>query len=133
MKMKLLLIAFLLIAGASLSLAQGELLTDGHSLKRCLDIMEKAKKGEELTAQEQTIAGYGLGYFKGFSDANALTQAIGVAFPFKVPGTVSFFDSAMAVKKYIENHPESLDLQAALLVAVAFKEQYPNPDYKPPK
>lgn len=131
--MKTLLLTFFLIAGTSLGLAQGDLLSDGHSLKRCLDIMAKAKKGEDLTTQEQVVAGYGLGYFKGFSDSNALTQAIGVTFPYKVPATVSFFGSAMAVKKYIDNHPEDLDLQAALLVALALKQEYPNPDFKPAK
>jgi len=119
------------VLGAT-SVAQSDQLTDGHSLKRCLDLMERANKGEELEVKDQILVGYGLGFFKGFSDASALTRTIGVEFPFKVPGTVSFIQSALAVKSYLDSHPENLDLQAAIVVALALKEEFPNPDYKPP-
>lgn len=131
--MKSLVFALLLmgVVGTA-SAGQGDQITDGHSLKRCLDLMEKANNGDELAVKDQVLVGYGLGFFKGFSDANALTLSIGVQFPFKVPGNVSFIQSALAVKKYVDSHPEILNLQAALVVALALKEEYPNPDYKPP-
>src|ERR1700680_1567846 len=90
-------------------------ITDGNSLLR---LCEAALK-PEMARVDLLDRMYLMGYIKGFVDAHAGTTA------YDIPPSVTTEQAVRVIKKWLEDHPKTLDQQAASLIDLSLRDAFP--------
>jgi hypothetical protein len=107
--------------------------TDGNSLARTIKVIHRMDTLDFSTAEGRDALTL-QGYFAGFLDSSRewrRDSTIEIKFP---PGLdyLTVGQLTAVVEKYLTEHPEELHLKGWLLVFLALKESFPNPDYRKP-
>jgi len=132
-RMKVLLLAALLLVGCLPLKGQDYEITDVLSLKRYCNIIARSAKGDKLTEAETDILIYGRGYINGVIDDGSLDTAVGFVQPYELPANTTNNQVALVILKFIDAHPELAKRPACIVIGRALAEAYPNPKSLSPK
>ena len=130
MKLKLLIVVVLLIATAGFAEQNTFTFTDGGSLIRFANLVEKAGT-ETLNADDLSFYSYGVGFYHGILSASYMAETNHITLPYKLPKNSSSNQLGLVVKKFLYNNPEILHERAYTIVYRALTATFPNPEFKP--
>lgn len=110
-----------------LSHASSGFADDGNSLLRgCNDFIDMATNNRLVNPSNEMAAGSCVGMMRGITTLNRVYQTMEGRDLFCLPlDGIEFGQAARVVIKYMEDHPEKLHQDEALIAIIAFKEAFP--------